>query len=132
MKCINCGNKFEGKFCPECGMRVLEEELACPVCGKKPNDGEKFCSNCGYNFEGQNKDERQKSCQNGDNILDKSKVLTIIAKVYRWLIPVGMLALGLVSLLCLCAPTVTEEFLGLKNNCCSGFVTIGEIGRAHV
>ncbi len=40
--------------------------------------------------------------------------------------------MGLVSLLCLCAPTVTEEFLGLKNNCCSGFVTIGGGAKVDV
>ena len=22
MKCLNCGNEFEGKFCPECGQRA--------------------------------------------------------------------------------------------------------------
>lgn len=130
MKCINCGNKFEGKFCPECGMRVLEEEIACPVCGRGRNDGEKFCSNCGYNFDGQNKVASQELIQNGGNKFGKGKDLTIVAKIYRWLIPVGMLVLGLVLLLCLSAPTVTEEFLGFKNNCCSGFVAIG--GGANV
>lgn len=126
MKCINCGKDFESKFCPECGARVQDGMDLCPVCGKERNDGEKFCSNCGYNFDVQNNVASQEVIQNGSNKLGKSKALTIITKIYRWLIPVGMLVLGIISLLCLCAPTVTEEFLGMKNNCCSGFVAIGD------
>lgn len=43
-----------------------------------------------------------------------------------------MLLLGLVSLLCLCAPTVTEEFLGMKNNCFSGFIALGNGANVDV
>lgn len=131
MKCNNCGNEFKGKFCPKCGRRV-QDDFACPVCGRERNDGEKFCSNCGYNFDGQNKVASQEFIHNGGNKFGNCKALTIVAKIYRWLIPVGMLVFGLVSLLCLCAPTVTEEFLGLKNNCCSGFVAIGGGAKVDV
>ena len=40
MKCLNCGNEFEGKFCPECGqkadtgrftMRFIFENLAAAI-----------------------------------------------------------------------------------------------------
>lgn len=126
MKCNNCGKNFEGRFCLECGTRVRCEIDECPVCGKERNNGEKFCSNCGYNFERQVGIEDQELPKSGKSSqLGNKSVLTIIAKIYRWLLPIGMLLLGLVSLLCLCAPTITEEFLGMKNNCCSGFVALG-------
>ena len=130
MRCNNCGKEFNGRFCPECGAQVQVE--VCPVCGKERNEGEKFCSNCGYNFEGQNEVVSQELIKNGGNKLGKSKVLIIIAKIYRWLLPVGMLILGLISLLCLSAPTVTEEFLGIKSNCCSGFVALGNGAKVDV
>lgn len=126
MKCNNCGKEFVGRFCPECGARVQDEMDLCPVCGKERNDGEKFCSNCGYNFEKQVAAEVQELPKSGrSNNTGNRNVLTVITKIYRWLLPIGMILLGLVSLLCLCAPTVTEEFLGMKNNCCSGFVALG-------
>lgn len=43
MKCLNCGNEFEGKFCPECGqsaetgrftMRFIFENLAAAILGR--------------------------------------------------------------------------------------------------
>lgn len=133
MKCTNCGKEFEGRFCPECGARVQDEIDLCPVCGKERNDGEKFCSNCGYNFEKQVVAEIQELPKSGrDNNTGNRNVLTVIAKIYRWLLPIGMVLLGLVSLLCLCAPTATEELLGMKNNCCSGFVAIGNGANVDV
>jgi len=119
MICNNCDNKFAENFCP--------------VCGKERNDSENFCSNCGCKFEKQNEtkiQEVQESLRNNNS--DIRNIFNIIVKIYRWLIPVGMLVLGLVSLLCLCAPTVTEEFLGFKNNCCSGFVAIGGGAKVDV
>ena len=32
MKCTNCGNDFEGKFCPECGTPA-PRSATCPNCG---------------------------------------------------------------------------------------------------
>lgn len=133
MKCINCGKEFVGRFCPGCGARVQDEMDLCPVCGKERNYGEKFCSNCGYNFDKQGGTEIQELPKSGvNNNLGNRNVLTVITKIYRWFLPIGMLLLGLVSLLCLCAPTVTEEFLGMKNNCCSGFVAIGNGAKVDV
>ena len=43
MKCLNCGNEFEGKFCPECGqnaatgrytLRLIMENLATAIMGR--------------------------------------------------------------------------------------------------
>ncbi len=47
--CPNCGRKFEGKFCPDCGAR-RQEEKNCPKCGAKLNGSARFCSECGYSF----------------------------------------------------------------------------------
>lgn len=47
MKCQNCGNEFEGKFCPECGAPA---QRVCPVCGAVATG--KFCGECGAPLEG--------------------------------------------------------------------------------
>lgn len=44
MICSNCGNEFEGKFCPECGTPA-PKAIACPTCGAQITG--KFCSECG-------------------------------------------------------------------------------------
>ncbi|MDE7348703.1 MAG: hypothetical protein K2N53_03480, partial [Clostridia bacterium] len=54
-----------------------------------------------------------------------NKFLGIFAKVYRWLIAGGMIFVGIVSLLCLTAPVITESFLGESNPLGRGFVAIG-------
>lgn len=54
MKCLNCGQEFDGKFCTNCGTPAPAEEPAqpavesapvCSVCGE-PVEG-KFCTKCG-------------------------------------------------------------------------------------
>lgn len=44
MKCTNCGNDFEGKFCPECGTPT-PRSATCPNCGAEVAG--KFCAECG-------------------------------------------------------------------------------------
>lgn len=44
MICSNCGNEFEGKFCPECGTPA-SQTIICPTCGAQITG--KFCSECG-------------------------------------------------------------------------------------
>lgn len=48
-KCANCGSEFDGKFCPECGTKRVED-LYCPDCGAKATAGARFCAECGYSF----------------------------------------------------------------------------------
>lgn len=48
-KCVNCGSEFDGKFCPECGTKRVED-LYCPDCGTKVTAGARFCAECGYSF----------------------------------------------------------------------------------
>lgn len=48
-KCTNCGNEFDGKFCPECGTKRVEQ-LICPDCGTQATAGVRFCSECGHAF----------------------------------------------------------------------------------
>lgn len=48
-KCSNCGQEFEGKFCPNCGAKS-EEEKICPNCGAKLAGSTRFCNECGYAF----------------------------------------------------------------------------------
>ena len=48
-KCTNCGSEFDGKFCPECGTKRVDE-LICPDCGAKATAGARFCAECGYSF----------------------------------------------------------------------------------
>lgn len=46
MKCQNCGNEFEGKFCPNCGTPApTNTKRFCSNCGAEMNGN--FCSNCG-------------------------------------------------------------------------------------
>ena len=44
MRCPRCGNEYEGKFCPECGL-AADYKVFCPKCGTQHN--RKFCPECG-------------------------------------------------------------------------------------
>ena len=58
-KCKNCGNEFEGEFCPKCGTPVNRQENAsvqenaqkvkvrCANCGAELEEGAVFCPKCG-------------------------------------------------------------------------------------
>lgn len=48
-KCPECGQEFDGKFCPECGT-LWQEDKICPNCGAKLAGSVKFCNECGYSF----------------------------------------------------------------------------------
>lgn len=56
-KCINCGNEFEGNFCPECGAK-RQEEIKCPECGAVLSPTAKFCNECGHSFIVQSEDTK--------------------------------------------------------------------------
>lgn len=43
-KCKNCGQEFEGNFCPNCGTK-RDEVRTCPNCGAEVSGN--FCANCG-------------------------------------------------------------------------------------
>ena len=45
VKCENCGNEFEGKFCPNCGVPAPESLSVCKSCGKE--FAGRFCPHCG-------------------------------------------------------------------------------------
>ncbi|MDE6472272.1 MAG: leucine-rich repeat domain-containing protein [Clostridia bacterium] len=98
MVCKNCGKEFDGKFCPECGTKVedTQQELTQYPQGEAESMGE----------------------------TKPNKVLSIFAKIYRWLLAGGMLLVGIVALLCLTAPILKEDFLGEVNNLCTGFQAI--------
>ncbi|MBD5087154.1 MAG: leucine-rich repeat protein, partial [Clostridiales bacterium] len=132
MICNKCGKEFDGKFCPNCGTPVEEQKNnVCPNCGhEKVADG-KFCVNCGYNFE-ENKEYKVENTQIQESNKPSKKemsvnigsIKSVIAKVYRYFVACGMVLLGIMALLCLCAPTVIEEFLGMTENWASGFAAI--------
>ncbi len=50
MICSNCGNDFEGKFCPECGTKAEVPLTACPECCAERLGQSAFCANCGFSF----------------------------------------------------------------------------------
>ncbi len=50
-KCSKCGHEFEGKFCPECGEKFVDDTL-CPRCGTKHEPNVKFCPECGLRLDG--------------------------------------------------------------------------------
>ena len=133
MICNKCGKEFDGKFCPNCGTPVEEQKnKVCPNCGQERVADGKFCVNCGYDFE-ENKEYKIENTQIQESNkpskkeirLNVGSIKSVIAKVYRYFIAGGMALLGLMALLCLCAPTVTEEFLGMAENWASGFAVIG-------
>lgn len=129
MICKNCGKEFDGKFCPDCGTMVEEQSqqdlTQCPNCGAERVDNGKFCVNCGYNFVDPTQSVSAGKPKLSLNNFKLNKFLSVFAKVYRWLIAGGMIFVGIVSLLCLTAPVITESFLGESNPLCSGFVAIG-------
>ncbi len=134
MICKNCGKVFDGKFCPECGTKLEEvgQELTqCPQCGSERIDNGKFCINCGYNYlepmQSHKPEEvtTQEVVVNNGKKFDVNKFLNIFSKIYRWLLAGGMILVGIVSLLCLTAPILKEDFLGEVNNLCTGFQAIG-------
>lgn len=53
--CPNCGSKIKtkGKFCPECGVDLIDYEdtkilkWKCEVCGRDVGKDDKFCASCG-------------------------------------------------------------------------------------
>lgn len=49
MKCMNCGQKFTGNFCPNCGTPAPKKEF-CPQCGNERPAGARFCARCGHRF----------------------------------------------------------------------------------
>ncbi len=134
MICKNCGKEFDGKFCPECGTKLEEvgQELTqCPQCGSERIDNGKFCINCGYNYlkptqyEELTQKAEESNITPGIGYAKPNKFLNIFSKIYRWLLAGGMILVGIVSLLCLTAPILKEEFLGEVNNLCTGFQAIG-------
>lgn len=59
-KCPNCGQEYEGKFCPNCGAQ-WQEEKTCPECGAKLLGSVRFCNECGYSFVKSEEKSEQKS-----------------------------------------------------------------------
>ena len=45
-ECPNCKKQVNGKFCSECGAKKPENK-ACPQCGIKVEENQKFCPECG-------------------------------------------------------------------------------------
>lgn len=53
-KCWNCGEDYEGNFCPHCGAQNIEEKK-CPKCGLVVKGNAHFCTGCGYTFKAREK-----------------------------------------------------------------------------
>ena len=124
MICKKCGKEFDGLFCPDCGTQAVEEVTRCPKCGQERMGNSKFCASCGFNFENQIQLENVENRNPSGGNTNSNKFLSIFAKIYRWLIAGGMIFVGIVSLLCLSAPVITEELFGITEALCSGFEAI--------
>lgn len=96
-KCLNCGRKFEGNFCPECGERW--EEPVCPECGATVGASEKFCPNCGAQLK--NEVEKRKKIRTKTEKEYPSNFLAVlpIDKIYGWLRKIPSLLFALYSIL---------------------------------
>lgn len=127
MICKNCDKEFEGKFCPDCGTSI-EEPIADEIQDVETAVEEQVlsvCPDCGQERVGDGGKSNPLSNNKKEIKISLGKAGGIISKVYRYILAVGMLFVGLVGLLCLTAPTITESFMGMKNDLCSGFVAIG-------
>lgn len=120
-KCRECGNDFDGKFCPNCGMK-WEDEQVCPNCGAKCSIGTRFCAECGHALNATSEEQYHNnftSVDNGRNVRENAvgddsrayseRVATTaasscavrkersdtLAKIYKILryVPIGLLAL---------------------------------------
>lgn len=96
-KCLNCGRKFEGNFCPECGERW--EEPVCSECGATVGASEKFCPNCGAQLK--NEVEKRKKIRTKTEKEYPSNFLAVlpIDKIYGWLRKIPSLLFALYSIL---------------------------------
>ncbi|MCI9030921.1 MAG: zinc-ribbon domain-containing protein [Clostridia bacterium] len=73
-KCTNCGAMFDGKYCPECGTKFVDEKI-CPECGHTLKSSVKFCPECGYAFKqdyAQKQTDSRQSSPNSENEASKA------------------------------------------------------------
>jgi hypothetical protein len=75
MKCQNCGNEFEGKFCPDCGTPApTNMKKFCSNCGAEMNGN--FCSNCGASSNNSNpRNSGNSGIDNNTTVQKEEKVL---------------------------------------------------------
>lgn len=59
MKCQNCGNEFNAKFCPECGMSASfgSNKINCRKCKYEMDNNLKYCPECGEPVSRDDKDK---------------------------------------------------------------------------
>ncbi|MDE7164906.1 MAG: zinc ribbon domain-containing protein [Clostridiales bacterium] len=68
-KCRECGNDFEGKFCPNCGAK-WEDKQICPNCGAKSAVGTRFCAECGHALNADFAEQSSNDFRSVDNSVD--------------------------------------------------------------
>jgi len=61
MWCLNCRSfVVKGKWCPECGGKLIVEDAKCPYCGKEVMLWNNFCGECGRPIQAEMKELAEK------------------------------------------------------------------------
>ena len=103
--CPECGGKFEGRFCPDCGAHWVEKKN-CPQCGTEVDGAARFCGSCGYSFSG-----RQAAVQSG-GVSEASIKKTAIFYKYAVVVLFGLLSA--LSFAFFAAPVSKDPFFGMS------------------
>ncbi len=106
-QCTNCGETFEGVFCPNCGTKWQSaDEKVCPACKAQCPKQAKFCTACGYNFETSTQNLSQPTTA-------QAKIISVLFTLCSYLPVVLFALLSVLTVLFYLAPVVVTKMDGV-------------------